>query len=371
MHHSPSDITIIGLGLLGSSIAAGLKKHKPALVIHALDNQETIHKGKDKGLIDAGSDQPAHVIPQSRMVILCIPLSAYEQVINTILPLMEETTILTDVGSVKQWVSETVPLLLPENRRGNFVPAHPIAGSEKSGVDAASDMLFENKIVYITPTAFSNDRSVQTVTALWRLLQAQTETMEAAWHDLVYAKVSHLVQMIVSFYGCFTSRYKQQYSSPLLMPPKQDCEGYDKFTRLIHSNATMWVDIWLHNESMVTVLDEFIAQFEQTVQPIHHTGTEPVIPDALLVEPALLLPILLAKTLMDITNAAEQSYAGSGFEDVTFIYRQWEKTVAKGKGIPYTESDLPLLQLVAQQLTLLKKSLIHKDREYLYGLFSK
>ncbi|MDA0782605.1 MAG: prephenate dehydrogenase/arogenate dehydrogenase family protein [Rickettsiales bacterium] len=242
-----NNITIIGLGLIGSSIAQAAKKYHAAKTVTAFDlNQESINKALELGIIDSGYNNLTDSVKDSQMVIICTPISTYEAIINEIAPKLDKNTIITDVGSVKKSV---IDIILPKLKYPeNFVPAHPIAGSEKSGLLAGNADLFLNKEFIISPAEKSSSSSITKVDRFWQTLGSNIEIIPPEEHDEIYAKSSHIPHLAAFCYARFMMKNQHM---PLAKLVENQGDEFAAFVRLAFSNPQMWTDIFLYNKEPI------------------------------------------------------------------------------------------------------------------------
>jgi len=253
-------LVIIGIGLIGSSIARGAKEYggiAGELVICDA-NPVALARARELGLGDVYEADAAKAVVGADGVILCAPVGAYAALAKAIAPFLAKGVVLSDVGSTKQSVLRDVVPFLPEGVA--FVPAHPLAGTEFSGPDAGMADLFEGRWCLLTPPAGTDAEAVRRVEAMWQILGAQTAKMDAAHHDRVIAIVSHLPHLI-AFTICGTA-------DDLADETRQEvlqfaASGFRDFTRIAASDPVMWRDIFLNNKD---ALLEMFARFSEDAQ---------------------------------------------------------------------------------------------------------
>lgn len=257
MRHLLNQVTIIGMGLIGSSIARALKERQLARrVVGCSQSKETLEMAKSLGIIDSAVMKPGDSVKRSEVVILCTPLSTYSDIAAEIAPHLKPDAILTDVGSVKHSAIEAI---VPHLRRGQiFIPAHPIAGSEKSGIEAGSATLFIGKKVIITPAAKHHSQTASSkISTLWEALGARTEVLDAVKHDKIYGSVSHAVQYLSYAYADTLASISEE---PVA---NEDFQG---FMRLAASSKAMWQDIFLwNNDALNQALHAFTQELKTLV----------------------------------------------------------------------------------------------------------
>ena len=252
-------LALIGIGLIGSSIARGAKAFGLARRIVICDaDQQALARAAELGLGDVYESDPARAVAQADGVILCTPVGTLASLAAAIAPALKPGTVLSDVGSTKQSVMRDVAPLVPEGVA--FVPGHPIAGTEFSGPDAGTADMFQGRWCLLTPSATTDEAAVLKIEALWHGLGARTARMDAPHHDRVLAIVSHLPHLL-AFTICGTA-------DDLADETKQEvlqfaASGFRDFTRIAASDPVMWRDIFLNNKE---ALLEMLARFSEDAQ---------------------------------------------------------------------------------------------------------
>ncbi len=254
-------ITIIGFGLIGSSIARAVIEHKLADSIICVDqSKDTCNKVLSLGLADDATTDPALGVPGSDLVILCVPVGAMATIADQIADHLEEGAIITDVGSVKESVIAALQPRLPA--AVHIVPAHPIAGTEFSGPEHGFAELFINRWCIVTPLQQTELKAIERVTKLWEAFGSKVEIMKAEQHDLVLGITSHLPHLIAfSIVGTATD-LEDDIKSEVI---KYSASGFRDFTRLASSDPTMWRDIMIHNKDAVL---EMLQRFNEDLSAL-------------------------------------------------------------------------------------------------------
>ena len=236
-------IAIAGLGLLGGSLALAAKKNGHTIIAYDTNGGVLQSALVDK-TIDAAADDVAG-LAAAEVIIIAVPVLATVEVIGELLPHLREQCVISDVGSTKQYITEQGRQLL-QNHSGRFVPAHPVAGSEKSGYSAACADLFTGCVTVLCDTNDSNVDAIQTIRQLWEDVGAETITMSAVAHDRIFAKVSHLPHMLayalVGMIGEDAERNSLMHYA---------AGGFRDFTRIGESDPAMWRDICLANRQLL------------------------------------------------------------------------------------------------------------------------
>jgi len=247
-------ITIIGFGLIGSSVARAVIEHKCADTIVCVDqDQEVCNKVLAMGLADDATTDPSLGVEGSDLVILCCPVGAMDHVGSRIAGHLQKDCIVSDVGSVKESVIEVLQPRLPSYV--HLVPAHPIAGTEFSGPENGFAELFINRWCVLTPLPHTELQALEKVTKLWEAFGSVVEIMEPAHHDLVLGITSHLPHLIAYTIVGTATDLEDDIKSEVI---KFSAAGFRDFTRIAASDPTMWRDVFLNNKSAVLeVLQRF------------------------------------------------------------------------------------------------------------------
>lgn len=252
-------LTIIGVGLIGGSLARALKQAGVCQEIVGSGRDATqLEKAVALGVIDRYELDPCVAVQDADVVVLAVPVGATTEVLRKIGPALTPQTVLTDVGSVKQCVIEDARAVFGEIP-ANFVPGHPIAGTEQSGVEASFAELFQQRRVVLTPLAHTRAEAVQQVRALWEQAGAEVIEMDAARHDAVLAATSHLPHLLA--YTLVDTLARTDNNADIF---RFAAGGFRDFTRIAASDPVMWRDICLANRSaLLSVLEDFDADLEQ------------------------------------------------------------------------------------------------------------
>ena len=232
-------LAVIGVGLIGGSFALGLKKAKAVShVVGVGRNAANLMLALERGIIDAIAPDPAAAARDADLVLVATPVAQFPAVFAS---LAESKALITDGGSTKRDVIAAARKALGK-RIGRFVPAHPIAGAEKSGAAAAKAELFQGRRVVLTPMKENARASVEAVEAAWSACGAKVSRMDAEEHDAVLAAVSHLPHVLA--YALVHDVAKRNNSEQLF---SFAAGGFRDFTRIASSHPEMWRDICLAN----------------------------------------------------------------------------------------------------------------------------
>jgi cyclohexadieny/prephenate dehydrogenase len=259
-------LALVGLGLIGSSIARAARHLNLARTIAATDLDESVlQRVRELGLADVATRNVADAVAGADLVILCVPVGAYGTVAEAMRGVLAPGTIVSDVGSVKKSVVAQVAPHLPEGV--HFVPAHPVAGTEYSGPDAGFATLFLNRWCILTPPDDADSEAVERVQALWSAMGSDVEIMTPQHHDLVLAITSHVPHLIAYNIVGTAADLETVTQSEVI---KFSAGGFRDFTRIAASDPTMWRDVFLHNREavleMLARLNEDIAYLARAIR---------------------------------------------------------------------------------------------------------
>jgi cyclohexadieny/prephenate dehydrogenase len=245
---------LIGIGLIGSSLARVLRRDSPETAIVACARRpETLAAAQRLDIADETTDDPAVAVAGADLVVIATPLSAYAEIGKRIAPVLRPGAIVTDVGSVKgAAVRDLGPHIPP---RVHFVPGHPVAGTEHSGPEAGFAELFRDRWCILTPLPETAPEALARIRALWQAAGMRVVTMDAVHHDKVLAMTSHLPHLIAyTIVGTATDLEDSLKSEVIAF----SAGGFRDFTRIAASDPVMWRDIFLNNrEAVLEMLQRF------------------------------------------------------------------------------------------------------------------
>lgn len=307
-------IAIIGLGLIGSSLAQDIRQHKLASHIIGFDNNPLAGEVLGaQGAIDEFHTKLAETSAPVDLVIISTPPKFFNEVAQKLSPLLKEGTLVMDTGSIKESTIATVSPHIPPTAL--FIPAHPITGSEKSGVGTGEKDLFKDRRVILTPEADALPAALDLAIHFWEALGSRCEVMSAEKHDLIYAYMSHLPHLVAYAASGTLATFTQ--ALPDALKP---------FLRIGGSSPDLWCDIALANqphlsgalEFYLTILNHLIAELKAGEQM--GESSEGSTEEATLV----LFPRIAASCLVSAVTLCEKReetklarYAGQGFADLT------------------------------------------------------
>jgi len=255
-----ANIAIIGIGLIGSSIAHAVRETMPTARITGYDADAAVRaRVIELGFCDDVSDSAGAAVTDADLVILCVPVGVMAEVAADIAADLPDDAIISDVGSSKESVLAALAKALPGAR---IIPAHPVAGTENSGPDAGFATLFQDRWCILTPPSGAAEGDVERVKAFWERLGANVEIMDAKHHDLVLAVTSHLPHLIAYTIVGTASDLEDVTRGEVI---KYSAGGFRDFTRIAASDPTMWRDVFLSNKDAVL---EMLQRFSEDLSAL-------------------------------------------------------------------------------------------------------
>jgi prephenate dehydrogenase len=241
-------VTVLGVGLIGASFALALRERGLCGSVCGYGRkEENLVRARQRGIIDDYRLDAAQACADADLVLLSTPVGLFKTLAGEIRNALKKGAIVTDIGSIKGLLVHELEALMPEGVR--YIGCHPIAGSDRSGIDEARADLFRGARCIITPTAKSDTEALQIISTIWKTLGAKTENMDAARHDEIYAAVSHLPHIVayalVNTVGTSVSE-QIEYAGP----------GFRDTTRIAMSSPELWRDVSLLNrENLLRLID--------------------------------------------------------------------------------------------------------------------
>lgn len=259
-------VAIVGVGLIGGSLALALKEAGVVDRILGFDRDATnLAQALQLGVIDQACTGPEE-LSAADLIFLATPVLAMPAALTAIASHLKSGAILTDGGSVKEAVIAALEPLLPPTLR--YVPGHPISGTERSGAQAAFATLFRGKRCILTPTNRTDPQALTLVTALWQAVGSEVVLMDAEKHDRILAAISHLPHMVAYALVNAVGAYDRYEENILLY----SAGGFRDFTRIASSDPTMWRDIALTNRgALLEMIERFEADLAQLKEVIRNS----------------------------------------------------------------------------------------------------
>lgn len=252
-------VAVIGLGLIGGSLAAALREKNLAKDVVGFDTRaDELAMGVELGVINSAADSAAQAVSGADLVVLAVPVRATQSVLREIQSALNGDAIITDVGSTKSGFVNDVRAVFG-HLPATVIPGHPIAGSEKSGIRAANPQLFAKHKVILTPANDACPQALGKVTAMWRACDATVLTMAAEYHDEVLAATSHLPHLIA--FSLVDTLAGDDQNMDIF---RYAAGGFRDFTRIAASDPVMWRDIFLSNrDAVLRTIDQFTQDLDQ------------------------------------------------------------------------------------------------------------
>lgn len=243
---------ILGIGLIGSSLARNLKEKELVDTLVVYDkNKENLAKAENLGLADIYTDSIKEGASDADLIIFATPVCAFGDLAEEVAQYVKKGAVISDVGSVKQYSLQEIEKYLNKDIGVIVVGGHPVAGTEKSGPENGFTSLFKGRWCILTPDDNSTPEAIEKLTKMWESCDMKVDTMEAPHHDKVMAAVSHLPQLIAySIVGTVADLEGYEHKEII----KYSAGGFRDFTRIAGSDPTMWRDIFLTNKQTVLEL---------------------------------------------------------------------------------------------------------------------
>jgi prephenate dehydrogenase len=238
------NISIIGVGLIGGSLALAIKQRFPSVKITGVDKPKVLKRALGCRAIDAAGKSIQQAVRSADLVILAAPVSSIARILPVVAKNCSQKTIVTDTGSVKQLLVKKAERLFPD---GNFIGGHPMAGSEFSGIDAATPLLFQNALYILTPIPTTRKQYLRTLAKFFASLDARIFIIDPAKHDSVAAAVSHLPQLAAVALMNSAGRHHPDASKHLAFA----AGGFRDMTRIASSPFEIWKDILSANQKEI------------------------------------------------------------------------------------------------------------------------
>jgi len=257
-------LAVIGVGLIGGSLARALRQSGHCARITGYGRStEQLEEAVSLGVIDEYSSDLTQVVADADVIVLATPLAAMEALLSTVAMASKADAIITDVGSAKGSVVRFARTALGK-KINNFIPGHPIAGTEKSGVEASFPELFQKHMVILTPLEENTSSAVDLVTRMWEACGAHVVSMAVEEHDQILAATSHLPHVLAyALVDCLASMNQHDQIF------RFSAGGFRDFTRIASSSPEMWADICISNrDNLLAVTAQFKTRLDQLTEHI-------------------------------------------------------------------------------------------------------
>ncbi|MEK6673170.1 MAG: prephenate dehydrogenase/arogenate dehydrogenase family protein [Nitrospirota bacterium] len=255
-------VAILGVGLIGASFALALKEKGLCRDICGYGRKkENLKRAKDRGIIDGYSHDIREACKDADLIVLATPVGTFKDIISRIRDSMKQGAVVTDAGSVKGSLVSELEALMPAGV--NYVGSHPIAGSDKSGIDDARADLFNNARCVITPTEKSDKDALQKVSSVWNAFGGKVEFMDPFKHDEIYAAVSHLPHILAYSLVNLVNHIDPDYI-------EHAGQGFKDATRIAMSSPELWRDISVYNRgNIIRLLEQFREEISKLEGMLH------------------------------------------------------------------------------------------------------
>ncbi|BCG46206.1 Prephenate and/or arogenate dehydrogenase [Citrifermentans bremense] len=260
-------MAVIGVGLIGGSLARILREKGAVKEVVGIGRgEENLKRGVELGVLDRYTTNAKEGVAGADLVFVATPVCAIPKVVAEIAPFLAPGCIVTDGGSVKEFVVEACEQLMPEGTF--FVGGHPIAGTEHSGVEASFSTLYQGKRCIVTPTANTDALALEKVVEIWKIAGSTVPLMDPVQHDRVVAAISHLPHMVAYSLVNAVDGY-DRFGGDLL---SFSAGGFRDFTRIASSDPVMWRDIALTNRDAILEMMDFFSGYLETLRGLVAEG---------------------------------------------------------------------------------------------------
>ena len=260
-----NQLSIIGCGLIGSSIFKALKKKGLVKKLITFDNDESVTKIiKKEKLTDKIVSSLEEAVHDSQLVLISTPLSSFESIVGSLKKYLKPGTILTDTNSVKKGPNEIIKKINLKNV--SWIPGHPVSGTEKSGPISGTAELFKNRWTILSPSSETDQSDIKKVSDLWESIGSKVKIMSATDHDKILSLTSHLPHVIAYNIVKTTTDNNEKLKTDVI---RYSAGGLRDFTRIAASNPTMWKDIFIDNSDLIIdAINHFsrnLEEFKKTI----------------------------------------------------------------------------------------------------------
>jgi prephenate dehydrogenase len=251
-------ITVIGVGLIGGSLAKAIKKNNLSKIVFGFGRDSNrLEEAQKANIIDQFSTNLKEAVSDSDIVVIATPVGSFKEILSEIKPFLTDKILITDVGSTKTNIVSIVKQILGEYSNC-FVPAHPIAGKEKSGFESSESSLFNNKKVIITPLETNRAESINLIQKMWEGTGADVDFMSPESHDELLGMTSHLPHMLA--FSLVNYLISKNPSASIYA-----AGGFKDFSRIASGDAVMWRDICIQNKNQII---DHIKGYQKTLNSL-------------------------------------------------------------------------------------------------------
>jgi len=251
-------ITVIGIGLIGGSLAKAIKKNNLSKIVFGFGRDSNrLEEAQKANIIDQFSTNLKEAVSDSDIVVIATPVGSFKEILSEIKPFLTDKILITDVGSTKTNIVSIVKQILGEYSNF-FVPAHPIAGKEKSGFESSESSLFNNKKVIITPLETNSAESINLIQKMWEGTGADVDFMSPESHDELLGMTSHLPHMLA--FSLVNYLISKNPSASIYA-----AGGFKDFSRIASGDAVMWRDICIQNKNQII---DHIKGYQKTLNSL-------------------------------------------------------------------------------------------------------
>tara|TARA_B100000427_G_C15488520_1_gene586453 strand:- start:58 stop:957 length:900 start_codon:yes stop_codon:yes gene_type:complete len=264
-------VSIIGCGLIGSSVLRRLKKNKSAKKVVSYDNSKSVSEiVKKENLSDQLAANLSEAVKNSDFILIATPLSSFENIINSIKDNLKPGSILTDTCSVKTSVNNIIRKLKIKN--STWIPGHPVAGTENSGPNAGFPDLFQDRWTILSPDKNVKDAEIKKTVLFWESMGSKVKIMSVEDHDKIISLTSHLPHVIAYNIVKTVMGSDEKTKNDII---RYSAGGLRDFTRIAASDPTMWKDIFIDNSGLIIdAIDKFSESLDEFKKAIKEKNSE-------------------------------------------------------------------------------------------------
>ena len=271
MNLADKKLLVIGLGLIGGSLAMAARQAHAVSRVSGYDrNEESLKTAIQMGVIDQAESDLITAVNSADIIFLAVPILSTRSILSLIQPHLKEGAVVTDAGSTKGIVVSDARRVLSTEQLSNFIPGHPIAGAECSGVEASNPALYVNHRIILTPIEETSTAALTLITDLWKAVGSEVDIMSVDHHDDVLAATSHLPHLLA--FNLVDTLAKNSENREIF---NYAAGGFRDFTRIAGSDPIMWHDIFMANrQSVLKVMDQYLDELHLLRNAVAHADGE-------------------------------------------------------------------------------------------------